>query len=171
MAHPDAGLAMRFRLSFVGAALLMLAACTSVRLISDYDEVTDQKLMSIQQKTDDFIVALSKVTQSADGAFARHAAFYDDIDRDLRQLEFRVQSIPNNTKTQALVADIRKAVLGDGSCSADGASLRDLHCIPENRERGPSPRALEIARRNVNQAISAALSLELAKKQGSEVNQ
>jgi len=39
-----------------------------------------------------------------------------------------------------------------------------------HREKGPSPMALEISRRNINQTISAALTLELAKKHGLKQN-
>ena len=114
-----------------------------------------------------------------EGGFEQHQAFYEDIDRDLRELEFRVGSIPRNDDTVKLVEDIRKVILGTpaepGSpsteCTTDGTGLRDLHCLPASRARGPSVTALEIARRNINQAISAAISLEVAKKQGLERNE
>ncbi|HUL82479.1 MAG TPA: hypothetical protein VL131_10055 [Gammaproteobacteria bacterium] len=171
MARRNASLASSARLVCVLAALSLLASC-STRLISDYDEATDHALTSIQQKTDDFVIGLEKVAGTPDAAFQKHAAFYDDVDHDLRQLEFRVGSIPNNSHTQTLVEDIRAAILGDGTCKADGTgkSLRDLHCSSD-AARGPSAAALEINRRNLNQTISAALQLELAKKQGLERNQ
>jgi len=154
----------------LGAALVALAllavSCAGIRWISDYDEETDQSLTAIQQKTDDFIVALEKKRGSAEAGFDKNAAFYEEIDRALRQLEFRVGSIPKNDKSVKLVGDIRTVIVGKGECSADGASLRDLHCLPENKAKGPSVAALEISRRNINQTISAALQLELAKKQG-----
>ena len=65
---------------------------------------------------------------------------------------------------------IRLVILGDGKCSDEGNSLRDLHCMAASKEKGPSSVALEINRRNINQTISAALSLEVAKKQGLEQN-
>ena len=92
--------------------------------------------------------------------------FYDDIERDLRQLEFRVASIPNNDRTVGLVKQMRGVILGDGRCTEEQSSLRALHCLPENRAKGPSPKVLQISQRNINQAISAALNLELAKKHG-----
>ena len=49
-------------------------------------------------------------------------------------------------------------------------SLQSLHCLQENKALGPSRMALEISQRNINQVIGAALALEVAKKQGTEVN-
>jgi hypothetical protein len=150
---------------------VLLVGCAGVKLISDYDEVTDTRLTTIQQKTDDFIETLIQQSGTDEAAFSRHQAFYRDIDQELRRLEFRVNSIPKNEKTIELVKKIRLVILGEGKCTEEGMSLRDLHCMPASRDKGPSAMALEISRRNINQTISAALSLELAKKQGVEENQ
>jgi hypothetical protein len=144
---------------------ILLAGCAGARLISDYDEVTDKSLMTIKQKTDDFIESLSTQSGTNKAAFSKQQAFYSDISQQLRRLEFRVNAIPRNDKTIDLVKKIRLAILGEGKCTAEGNSLRDLHCIPANKVRGPSATALAICRFNVNQAISAALSLEVSKKQ------
>jgi hypothetical protein len=165
-------LSIRTRAS-VGTALIfavcfLVSACTSVQLISAYDEPTDKALTALQQSTDDFITKLIANAPSKENAFEKHKKFYEDTDKQLRGLEFRVASIPKNSHTVKLVANIRASILGDGKCSEGGNSLRDLHCLPANAERGPSRVALEISRRNINQAIGAALALELAKKQGLE---
>jgi hypothetical protein len=148
--------------------VFLLVGCAGVRLISDYDEVTDKSLTTIQQNTDDFIETLIKQSGTDEAAFSKHEAIYNDIDQQLRRLEFRVNSIPKNEKTIELVKQIRLVILGEGKCTEEGTSLRDLHCMPENKDKGPSATALEISRRNINQTISAALKLELAKKQGPE---
>jgi hypothetical protein len=145
---------------------ILLAGCAAVKLSSDYDKVTDESLTTIQQKTDDFIETLMTQSTTSKAAFSKHQAFYSDIDRQLRRLEFRVNAIPENEKTVDLVKKIRLAILGEGKCTAKGTSLRDLHCMPANKVKGPSITALAICRLNINQAISAALSLEVAKKQG-----
>lgn len=148
----------------------LLSACSTVRLISDYDEPTDKALTALQKSTDDFITKLIAAAPSDGNAFDKHTTFYEDADQQLRQLEFRVTSIPKNEHTTALVAKVRAALLGEGKCTAEGASLRDLHCIPESRLKGPSKVSLQIAQRSVNQTIGGALALELAKKQGLEQN-
>ena len=155
---------------FLVALALLVSACTTVRLISDYDEPTDRALTALQQSTDDFVARLIANAPSNENAFEKHKKFYEDADQQMRRLEFRVASIPKNDQTKKLVANIRASVLGEGKCTEDGGSLRDLHCLPANADRGPSKTALQINRRNVNQTIGAALALELAKKQGLEHN-
>jgi hypothetical protein len=149
---------------------ILLAGCAGAKLISDYDEVTDKSLTTIQQKTDDFIEMLITQTGTKKAAFSKHQDFYTDIGQQLRRLEFRVNSIPKNDKTIDLVKKIRLVIIGDGQCTAEGTSLRDLHCMRASKEKGPSASALANCRLNVNKAISAALSLELAKKHGLEQN-
>lgn len=148
----------------------LLSACSTVRLISDYDEPTDKALTALQKSSDDFITKLIAAAPSDANAFDKHVKFYEDADQQLRQLEFRVSSIPKNNQTVKLVANVRAALLGEGKCTADGNSLRDLHCIPESKPKGPSKAALQISQRTLNQTIGAALALELAKKQGLEQN-
>jgi hypothetical protein len=150
---------------------ILLAGCAGARLISDYDEVTDKSLTTIQQKTDDFIETLLAQSGTNKAAFSKHQAFYGDIAQELRRLEFRVNAIPKNEKTIDLVKKIRLAILGEGKCTAEGKSLRDLHCTPANKVKGPSITALATCRLNVNQAISAALGLEVSKKQGAGLNE
>lgn len=152
------------------SVFLWVSACGPVQLVSYYDEPTDAALTALQQSADDFIAGLIDSAPSPGNAFENHVQFYEDADQQIRRLEFRVASIPNNDHTIKLVADIRAVILGEGKCSEDGGSLRDLHCLPDNLAQGPSRTALEISRRNINQAIGAALGLELAKKQGLEQN-
>jgi len=145
---------------------ILLVGCAGARLISDYDEWTDKSLMTIQQKTDDFIELLITQSGTKKAAFSKHQDFYMDIGQQLRRLEFRVNAIPRNDKTIDLVKKVRLVIIGDGQCTAEGTSLRDLHCMRTSKDKGPSATALANCRLNVNKAISAALSLELAKKQG-----
>ena len=149
---------------------ILLAGCAGARHISDYDEVTDKSLTTIQQKTDDFIEMLIQQSGTKKAAFSKHQDFYTDIGQQLRRLEFRVNSIPTNDKTIDLVKKIRLVIIGEGMCTAEGTSLRDLHCMRAGKDKGPSTTALANCRLNVNKAISAALTLEISKKQGLEQN-
>lgn len=155
---------------FLVAVVLAVSSCSTVRLISDYDEPTDKALTALQQSTDDFVTKLIANAPSEENTFEKHKKFYDEADQQLRRLEFRVASIPKNDQTKKLVANIRTSVLGEGKCTEGGGSLKDLHCLPANSARGPSKTALQISQRNVNQTIGAALALELAKKQGLDQN-
>jgi hypothetical protein len=173
-------------------ALMILTSCSTVMLISDYDAETDKQLSTLQQSTDIFISRMTaeipkweRTKRSEKNAYDAQKKFYSEFDDKLRLLEFRVQSIPKNSKTQKLVADIRAAVLLPDNlqkqCEQEGLvikegeetqfnSLQSMHCLQENKAAGPSRMALEISQRNINQVIGAALALEVAKKQGTEVN-
>ncbi|MCE2692541.1 MAG: hypothetical protein LW862_22535 [Rubrivivax sp.] len=177
-------------------AALALAGCSTVTLISDYDAETDKQLTALQQSLDGFISKMTAETpkwdkqkRSAKNAYAAQKKFYTEFDEKLRLLEFRVQSIPKNSKTEKLVSDIRTSVLlgeadekrceeenaGKGIVLKDGeetrlSSLQALHCLEVNKTEGPRRAALEIAQANINQVIRSALALELAKKQGGESN-
>ena len=170
------GMTRSRRTSFAAFAVWVLgvfalSGCSGIMLVSDYDPETDKSLTALQQQVDDFIESLETISGTDAAAFAEHESVYQGLDRDLRRIEFRVASIPKNSHTVRLVADVRGAVLGKGLCSTEGTSLKDLHCIPSNADKGPSKAALVVAQRNINQTISAALNLELAKKQGLESNQ
>jgi len=178
--------------ALVAFALVILTSCSTVMLISDYDADTDKQLSALQQSTDIFISRMTaeipkweRTKRSEKNSYDAQKKFYSEFDDKLRLLEFRVQSIPKNSKTQKLVADIRAAVLLPDSqqkqCEQEGLvikegeetqfnSLQSMHCLQENKAAGPSRMALEISQRNINQVIGAALALEVAKKQGTEVN-
>jgi hypothetical protein len=142
--------------------LWLTLGCT-VRLVSMYDEATDKSLTDIQKKTDDFIQKLHTVQGTPTASFDSTQAFYQAIEKDVKTLLFRVEAIPKNEKTVSLVRNIQLQLTGNKS-SPDGASLRELHQLPGNRNNGIPAASLEIAQRNINQTIQAALSLELAKK-------
>lgn len=146
---------------------LALAGCTTVRLVSDYDEVTDKSLTEIQKKTDDFMENLSKHHGTSATSLDSNKEFYEEIERDLRILSFRVGAVPNNKQTIELVENLKVGILGDPS-NPTGTSLKELHQLQKNRDNGIPETTLRIAQRIINQLFTAALSLEIAKKRGED---
>lgn len=184
------------KLLVAGLTSLLLAGCSTVTLISDYDAETDKQLVALQQSLDGFVSKMTAETpkwdkqkRSAKNSYSAQKNFYSDFDEKLRLLEFRVQSIPKNSKTEKLVSDIRTSVLlseaDERRCEEENSgkgivlkdeeetklnSLQAIHCLEINKTEGPRRAALEIAQININQVIRSALTLELAKKQGTESN-
>ena len=180
------------RAGFLTFIIAVITGCSSLTLISDYDAETDKQLTALQQFTDAFVSKMlaeipkwDKGKKSAKNAYDSQKTFYREFDNKLRLLEFRVQSIRKNSKTQKLVSYIRDAVLlrdeHEKQCEEEGlvikdgeetkyTSLQSLHCLKDNKAQGPSRLSLEINQRNINQVIGAALALEVAKKQGVESN-
>lgn len=66
---------------FVVAIFVVLSACSTVQLVSYYDEPTDRALTALQQSTDEFITRLIAAAPSADNAFDEHKQFYEDADQ------------------------------------------------------------------------------------------
>ena len=153
-------------------SVALLQSCTSVSLISPYDEVTDGYLTALHAYVLGFIDTLEQQAGRDAAALTRHEQTYEGIERQITQLEFRVAAMPNNEVIVKLVHQIRLSVLGSGGPAQEGSSLRDLHSLNEhNRALGPSRAVLEVCRRNIDQTISAALALELYEKAGKTYNQ
>ena len=147
--------------------VVVLQGCNSIVLISKYDDLTDKYLTTLQQSVSDFIDTLEQQSGTDAAAFAKHQQTYNMFDQQIKQLEFRVAAIPKNDKTVDIVKNIRLSILGNGGSPKDGSSLKDIHCLDDqNKNFCPSKAVLEICRRNIDQTISAALTLELAKKTG-----
>jgi hypothetical protein len=148
-------------------ASLLFVACNSITLISNYDEVTDKYLTTLQQTVSTFVDSLEQFSGTEAAALARHQKTYDLLDKQIKMLEFRVTAIAKNDQTTTIVKTIRSTILGNEDPSQPKTSLKDLHCLNDhNKNYGPSKAVLEICRRNIDQTISAALTLELAKKSG-----
>lgn len=153
-------------------AVAHLQSCTTVNLISPYDEVTDGYLTSLHQYVLGFIDTLEQTSGTDAAAFTKHKQTYDELNRQISQLEFRAAAMPNNEIIVKLVHQIRLSILGSGDSLQQLTSLKDLHSLNDhNRNVGPSKTALEICRGNVDQTISAALALELYEKSGKTYNQ
>ena len=155
------------RYFIVSLIVLSLVACNSLTLISDYDEATDKYLTSLQQSVSSLIDTLEQFSGTEAAAFAKHQKMYDLLDSQIKKLEFRVSAIPKNDQTITIVKTIRLTILGSEDSSQAKSSLKDLHCLNDhNRNYGLSKAVLEVCRRNIDQTISAALTLELEKKTG-----
>ncbi|MCX6168667.1 MAG: hypothetical protein NTX65_04985 [Ignavibacteriales bacterium] len=155
------------RLFVISLTISLLVACNSITIISNYDEVTDKYLTTLQQSVSIFIDSLEQFSGTDTAAFAKHQKTYDMLDNQIKILEFRVAAIPKNDQTIIIVKTIRLTILGNEDTSQPKTGLKDLHCLNDhNKSYGPSKAVLEVCRRNINQTISAALTLELAKKTG-----
>lgn len=151
------------RRGFIAVFLLCMSlmACSSIRLISDYDEETDHQLTLIRSLTADFISEMEQVHGTPAASYDSSQVFYRRIDHEIGILEFRVNSIPDNQLTSDAVGHIRSVILGTGS---DSTSLRGVHSLGQNRQTGIDKTTLAITQRIIDQTISAALKLEIAKK-------
>ena len=68
------------RIFFPFAALLFLClySCSSVRLIQEYDEITDNKLTAVQEKMARFFVKMERQIGLPESRYEKYIDFYDD---------------------------------------------------------------------------------------------
>lgn len=177
------------RMATVACALSVLSACSTVRLISDYDEETDKQLTALKKASDTHFNSMlaelpisNKLARSPTNSYDAKKAFYAEFAEKLSLLEFRTQSMPKNSQTQDLLSKLRAAVLLSEKdlevCVREGlpdedentklSSMQALHCLKRNKPAGPVRDLLMPSQRSIDQLLGQALTLELKKKQGTE---
>lgn len=146
----------RSLLPLVVLALAVLAAggCT-VRLISDYDETIDKSASQLQKDMDSFLTYLETQPDSL-VTYGENRMFYATYATDVRSVRVRAAAHPRNEITLEqydLMLDSLNA-LEDSHIGEEG--FEDEGIIP--------PEAIPAYRDLFNQAWSAIIRLEVAKK-------
>lgn len=131
--------------------LLLVAGCTELRLVSDYDEQTDAQITALQRDTGLLLTNLEKDLGTPSGRFDRYEHRYDSLSVNLRALTVRAAARENN--------EIQVEQLG---------TLREQISRIAERHRQEQLRSAEIEpiRQIMDQSFGAILRLELAKKRG-----
>lgn len=140
-----------FRTAMVLLIILQFGACT-IKLISDYDQQTDEAVVSLHKQIESLLIKIEKSTGSTKSAYINFEKLYDDIRTDLASLQLRAKTRPLN--------EIQVTQLSNISNQID--LLEKAHRSPEGIIKDEIP----IIRGAFNQAIEAILKLELAKKRG-----
>jgi hypothetical protein len=130
---------------------ILFLSQSCVRLISNYDEITDKSINSMQEKVSKFFVKLDRNIGTDDAKYDKHKEFYDDLKVDLNTLKIRTNAIDNNEIVQQQLAELTKMV----------SDLEQLH------KRGfVSIDLLTPLRNSFNSAFTALVKLQLALKRG-----
>jgi hypothetical protein len=126
---------------------LVVAGCT-IRLIAEYDESTDQGVTTFQRKIETVLTSLERQVGTDAAAYANYVKSYDELRVDLRVLRARATAIPKNDRTVEMLT-----LLTDNL-----AKMEQLH------QRGLSAQDIPPLRTAFNEACTAILKLEIAKK-------
>lgn len=131
---------------------LMLAACQTIQLVSDYDETTEQTATALQRKMTDFFLRVQALPAGDPGLrFAANQDFYREVTVDLNTLQVRAEGLRLNSATvgqlQALEDSLALLVLQHKGC---------LERPPGSSE----PAGLTAAGRAAMQANGVDLSLD-----------
>jgi hypothetical protein len=103
------------------AALLLIAGCRSIQLVSDYDEATDRGAAELQRKMSDFFSRLQTFPRGAEELrFDRSREFYRQAAVDLNALRVRAGGIRMNLLTleqlELLEENLAQVVLTHKGC-------------------------------------------------------
>ena len=135
----------------IGFAVL---GCSTITLISRYDEVTDQSVTAFGKKMDSFLASLERNTGKQEASYDANVSFYDGARVDIRAMQVRAKAIPKNEITQEQLALLMSSV----------EDLEKLHRIKANGQI-PSDEIAHL-RTAFQTSCGAVLKLELAKKRG-----
>lgn len=134
--------------------IILIAAiqgCSSIRLISDYDETTDKLTTEIQQKVSEVFVKIERNIGTTKAEYSNFTDQYDDIRVLVNTLEVRANSIDKNKIVQDQVKEIISML----------DNLEKLHKLKFN-----DVRELTSLKDGFNRAFSAIIKLQTGLKRG-----
>lgn len=136
---------------FVSFLVLFALSCCSIKLISSYDEKTDNAVTQLQKEVETFFVIIEGQVGLPECAYDNHKKFYQDSKVAISAIEVRARAIPNNTLTIEQIG-----LLKDSLDKLE--KLHKLGCFSDDQ--------VENLRNSFNTSFTAILKLELAKKRG-----
>jgi hypothetical protein len=135
----------------LGLWMLILPACSSVKLISDYDEVTDKSVTALQEKITEFFVKMETDIGTDAAGYSHYSNFYQQAKVNLITFKIRADAIDKNKIVQDQIVALT-SMLND---------LEQLHRI------GFSNLAqIKQLEPPFNSAFTAIIKLQLALKRG-----
>lgn len=87
-----------------------LISCNSIRLISEYDEIADQKANELQEKVSRELIVLQRTAGTPEAAYEKHISFYDDVYVDLNTLQIRAQAMSKNQIITEMIKQLKTNV-------------------------------------------------------------
>jgi hypothetical protein len=131
--------------------VLSFGGC-AVTLVGPYDEVTDQAITDLANRTEEFLTRM----EATGAPYHGNESFYSDAKARLRTIRLRAELYPNNTGEVKLLDQL----------SQNLDNLADLH------RAGPlTGTAGDAARKLIETNFEALLQVELAKKRSSGISQ
>ncbi len=142
------------RAVLLAVLILTSGAGCKVRLISDYDEITDTSATQLQKKVEGFVHKMVSLAGTPAGTFTQNAAFYDEARTDLSAIRVRAKAFEKNDLTIQEIDLVQKGI----------DDLQALHKI--GGDRGLRSAVADPALSALNTQFTALIKLELAKKRG-----
>ena len=136
---------------FISFLLLFILFGCSIKLISSYDEKTDNAVTQLQKEVETFFVTIEGQAGLPECSYNNHKKFYQDSKVTISAIEVRARAIPKNEITIEQIG-----LLKDSLDKLE--KLHKLGCFSVGQ--------VENLRNSFNTSFTAILKLELAKKRG-----
>lgn len=86
----------------------VLSGCAGIRLLSEYDEITDKKIAELHEKFIRHFVKLERVIGTEEANYENFVIFYDDVKVDIRILKVRANVFEENIILLESLNDLEK---------------------------------------------------------------
>ena len=129
--------------------LFFFFSCSEIRLIQEYDPVSENKITLLQEKSTRFFIKLERNFSLPENKYEKFIDFYDDIQSDIRILETRSKSID---KTEIIQQQLN-------ALSTQFISLEELH-----KKGFKSKEEILVIESAINTSYVAILKLQVALK-------
>ena len=139
----------------LGILIVILTSCGHIRLISDYDEITDKTVTALQEKVSTFLVKIESEIGTDEAKYENYKQFYLDAKVDLNTLKVRADAIEKNKIVQDQITALTSMI----------DSLEKLHKIGF-----ASTEQIEALKQPFNSAFTAIIKLQMGLKRGEKSN-
>jgi hypothetical protein len=139
----------RILFTLTSVLFLCIYSCSSVKLIQDYDEITDNKLTALQEKMARFFVKMERQIGLPESSHEKYIDFYDDVKTDLNVLEVRSRAIPKSDIVQQQLKLVQSQI----------SNLEKLHKLGFN-----SYEELVPVRNALDNSFAAIIQLQMSLK-------
>lgn len=128
---------------------LFLFSCAEIKLIQDYDAVSNNKINLLHDKTTKFFVKIQRTVGLPENKYEKHIDFYDDVKSDIHILETRTKAIEKSQIVQKQINALDIQI----------QSLEQLH-----KKGFTSKEEIELIQSAFDQTIASMLKLQVALK-------
>ncbi|MFZ9262246.1 MAG: hypothetical protein ACO3AW_02560 [Chitinophagaceae bacterium] len=128
---------------------LFLFSCAEIKLIQDYDAVSNNKINLLHDKTTKFFVKIQRTVGLPENKYEKHIDFYDDVKSDVHVLQTRTKAIDKSNITHKQLTSLLTQI----------NTLEKLHQLgfKSNKE-------IIIIQSAIDESFTAILKLQIALK-------
>ncbi len=143
------------KLTVIALMLITITSCQSIRLISEYDDITDKKVTELQEKSSEHFAKLERTIGTDESNYQHYVSFYDKAKADISTLKIRANAIEKNDIV------IKQLVFVEDNMMI----LEELHKIGFKQSSEITP-----IKNAFNSAFTAIIKLQMALKRGEHYN-